>query len=106
VFELGELRGVHEQLAGYTAGFDAALVSAAQAIAVVDEAARIEKMAATLKALAAARVADAGLAGDDGALNPAHALALVDEVGKRAMVAPDDSRHPRHRSIGVTARGP
>lgn len=75
MFELGELRAVHERLAGYTAGFDAALVSAAQAMAVVDAAARIEKMAATLKALAAAGVADAGLAGDDGALSPALALA-------------------------------
>ncbi len=32
--------------------------------------------------------------------------ASVDGVGKRAMVAPDDPRHPGDLSSGVTAQGP
>ena len=52
---IAELR---ESLSEYAAGFDAAVLSAAQAAEVVEQASRIEKMAATVKALAAARVAE------------------------------------------------
>ena len=54
---IAELR---ESLGEYAAGFDAAVLSAAQAAEVVEQASRIEKMAATVKALAAARVAESG----------------------------------------------
>ena len=44
---IAELR---ESLSEYAAGFDAAVLSAAQAADVVEQASRIEKMAATVKA--------------------------------------------------------
>ncbi|HEX2698646.1 MAG TPA: hypothetical protein VHM89_00380, partial [Acidimicrobiales bacterium] len=58
----------------YLAGFDASVLTAADAVVVVDEAARIEKMAATFKALAGARADTAGL-GAEGDASFAHALA-------------------------------
>jgi len=69
---IAELR---ECLSGYAAGFDAAVLSAAQAEAVVEEASRIEKMAATLKALAAARLAETGSWREEGERSAAHQLA-------------------------------
>ena len=51
---------VRESLGDYAARFDAAVLSAAQAADVVEQASRIEKMAATVKSLAAARVAETG----------------------------------------------
>ncbi|MEA2972008.1 MAG: hypothetical protein QOG82_466, partial [Actinomycetota bacterium] len=69
---IAELR---ESLSVYAAGFDAALLSAAQAEEVVDQASRIEKMAATVKALAAARVAETGSWRTDGDRSAAHHLA-------------------------------
>ena len=66
---LGRLR---ESMARYVGAFDAALVSAGDAAAVVDHAAAIEKMAATLKALAAARVADTEVWRRQGDRSPAH----------------------------------
>jgi hypothetical protein len=70
---LGQLR---QAVASYATGFDAELVSAADARTVVAEAAAIESGAATIKALAAARAA--GAAGDvrrRGARSAAHELA-------------------------------
>jgi hypothetical protein len=69
---LGELR---EALGHYAAGFDAGLISPGHAARVVDHAAAVEKMAATLKALAAARVAETGLWRQGGDRSPAHELA-------------------------------
>ncbi|MEA2902040.1 MAG: hypothetical protein QOH36_1927, partial [Actinomycetota bacterium] len=69
---IAELR---ESLSKYAAGFDAALLSAAQAEEVVEQASRIEKMAATVKALAAARVAETGSWRSDGDRSAAHQLA-------------------------------
>ncbi len=54
---LGELS---EGLRRYAAGFAAPLLSAADAQRVVEAAAAIEGIAATIKALAAARVSEAG----------------------------------------------
>lgn len=53
------------------------MVSAADAQHVVEEAAAIENMAATLKALAARRVADTELWRRQGDRSPAHHLARV-----------------------------
>ena len=69
---IGDLR---ESLSGYAAGFDAALLSGGQAEVVVEQASRIERMAATLKALAAARVAETGAWRAEGDRSAAHHLA-------------------------------
>ena len=69
---IAELR---ESMGEYAAGFDAALLSAAQAAEVVEQASRIEKMAATVKGLAAARVAETGSWRTEGDRSAAHQLA-------------------------------
>ena len=69
---IAELR---ESLSGYAAGFDAAVLSAAQAEQVVEEASRIEKIAANLKGLAAARLAEVGTWRAEGERSAAHQLA-------------------------------
>jgi hypothetical protein len=67
---LPELR---ERLSCYAAQFDAALLSAADARTVLGHAAAIEHLAATIKALAAARIADTGA--DPGERSAAHEVA-------------------------------
>ena len=67
-------------VAEYAACFDAALLTAAQAERVVDEASTIERIASTVKALAAARVAAARVAETggwraEGDRSPGHHLA-------------------------------
>ena len=69
---IAELR---ESLSGYAAGFDAALLSAVEAELVVEEASRIEKIAANLKGLAAARLAEVGSWRAEGDRSAAHQLA-------------------------------
>ncbi|MDQ6798191.1 MAG: DUF222 domain-containing protein, partial [Actinomycetota bacterium] len=69
------LAGLRDSMARYAAGFDAALVTAADAAQVVDRAAAIEKMAATVKAVAAARVAETELWRAGGDRSAAHHLA-------------------------------
>ncbi len=64
-----------EAMASCAAAFDPSVLSPADAASVVRDAAAIEHMAATVKALAAARAADSGQWRRDGALSPAHALA-------------------------------
>ena len=59
----------------YAARFDPARVSANDAAGVVDDAAAIKNIAATVEALAAARVADTELWKRDGDRSPAHQLA-------------------------------
>src|SRR5438046_10207152 len=60
------LAEVREAMGLYAAAFDAALLPAAVAARVVEDAAAIEKMAATMKGLAAARVAETELWKKDG----------------------------------------
>ena len=62
-------------MAAFAAGFDAALISAAQAEGVMERAARIEHMAATVKGLAAARMCETELWSLGGDRSPAHMLA-------------------------------
>ena len=69
---IDELR---KSVAEYAAGFDAALLTSAQAEQVVDEASSIERIASTVKALAAARVAETGGWRAEGDRSPAHHLA-------------------------------
>ncbi|MGH8986282.1 MAG: DUF222 domain-containing protein [Acidimicrobiia bacterium] len=69
---LSELRSaMHE----FATRFDPALVSASDAARVVEDAAAIEKMAATVKSLAAARVAETNLWKRSGDRSAAHGLA-------------------------------
>ncbi len=69
---LGQLR---EAMGRYAAVFDASLLSTEQAAGAVVEAAAIEKMAATLKGLAAARAASGGAWKGAGDRSAAHHLA-------------------------------
>ena len=69
---LSELR---EALQGYSASFDPALLSGADAAVVVGEAATIEAVAANLKAAAAARLAETGAWRAEGHRSAAHHLA-------------------------------
>src|SRR5207248_11495898 len=61
-----KLQELEEAIVAFGAGFDAALISAEEAPGVVERAARIEHVAATVKALAAARVADTDLWNGEG----------------------------------------
>ena len=69
---LGELR---EAMGDYATRFDPALVSAPDAARVVEDASAIERLAATLKAQAAARVAETGAWRASGDRSAAHHLA-------------------------------
>jgi hypothetical protein len=69
------LSDVRSAMCDYATRFDPARVSAQDAARVVADAAAIEKMAATVKSLAAVRVAETGLWKRDGDLSAAHHLA-------------------------------
>ena len=69
---LGQLR---EAVGRYASSFDASLLTCEQAAEAVAEAAAIEKIAATLKGLAAARAAEGGAWKDSGDRSAAHYLA-------------------------------
>ncbi len=66
---------IREAVAAYTGAFEAALVSASDAERIVADAAAAEHMLATVKALAAARVAGTELWRREGDRSPAHHLA-------------------------------
>lgn len=66
---------IRSAVAAYASGFDAALVSAADAQRIATEATAAEHMLAIIKALAAARVADTELWRKEGDASPAHQLA-------------------------------
>jgi hypothetical protein len=69
---LSELRSVMSE---YATEFDPERVSAADAVRVIEDAAAIEKMAATVKALAAARVSETEVWKRDSDRSPAHQFA-------------------------------
>lgn len=69
------LKELRSAMSSYAARFDAARLAAVDAARVVEDAAAIEKMAATVKALAAARVAETDVWRRDGDLSAAHHLA-------------------------------
>ncbi|MGI8684886.1 MAG: hypothetical protein ACR2MO_07340, partial [Acidimicrobiales bacterium] len=93
-------------VATYVAAFDASLLTAADAVVVVDEAARIEKMGATLKALAAARAAETDLLERDGDASAAHALArrTGTSVSKAAEVLRTGRRLGSQPDLDTAAR--
>src|SRR3954452_15246811 len=69
---IGAIRG---DLAAWAAGFDASALTVGQARDVLERAASIERIAATVKAEAAVRVAEGGGWREAGHQSPAHALA-------------------------------
>ncbi|MDQ4132033.1 MAG: hypothetical protein M3179_02250, partial [Actinomycetota bacterium] len=69
------IRAFRDTLGAYAEGFDPSLITTAQAEEVVEHAAAIEKIAASLKGAAAARAADGGGWRRNGARSPAHDLA-------------------------------
>lgn len=101
-----ELRKLREKVGEFAAGFDPALVSPAQANAMVDDAAGIEKMAATIKALLAARVAETEVATREGDKTPAHALARKTgtTVGKAAETIRTGKRLAKQPKLDAAAR--
>ena len=70
-----KLAELERAMGAFASRFDPALVSAAQAEGVMERAARIEHMAATVKGLAAARMAETELWSLGGDKSPAHMLA-------------------------------
>src|SRR5205814_7613790 len=70
----------------YAAGFDADAVPVIELRKLVDDAAAIEKMAATVKALAAVRYADSETWRRDGDRSAAHHLARITGVGVGAAI--------------------
>jgi hypothetical protein len=90
----------------YAAGFDASVLSAQQAAAVVADAAAIEKMAATLKGLAASRAAEAGAWREAGERSAAHHLARTTgtSVGQAAEVLDTARRLEQLPAVAAAAR--
>src|SRR5207248_5907137 len=70
-----KLAELEKAMGAFASGFDPALITAAEAEGVMERAARIEHMAATVKALAAARMAETALWELGGDRTPAHMLA-------------------------------
>ncbi len=104
---LGELR---EAMGDYASRFDAALISASDAARAVEEASAIEKMAATVKALAAARVARTDVWRRGGDRSAAHELARKTgtsvgqaaqalETGKRLDALPETAAAARRGEL-------
>lgn len=101
----------------YAVAFDPSTLSGVEADSVVAAAGTIERMAAAVKGMAAARSAGEGMWKVSGDRSAAHRTvfdlldrlcshhhdrktidnwALVAGHGKRAFVPPEDRRHPRH----------
>lgn len=72
---MSAIAALRQQVADYAADFDPSACTVAQCQEVLDEAAAIERMAAAVKARAAARVAASGAWRDDGGRSAAHDLA-------------------------------
>jgi hypothetical protein len=75
MFGTSEMRSLREAVRRFAEGFDPALVSAADAGRIVADAAAAENMLATVKGLAAARVAETDLWRREGDASAAHHLA-------------------------------
>src|SRR3954468_15072572 len=90
----------------FTAGFEPALVSGAQAEGVLERAARIEHMAATLKALAAGRMAETELWRMGGDKTPAHMLGRKsgESVSKAQRQLDNAKRLAKHPKTNAAAR--
>jgi hypothetical protein len=91
---------LEEAMVFFASGFEPALVSAAVAEGVMERAARIEHAAATVKALAAARMAETALWELGGDKSPAHMLArrtgqTVSEAAQQLEAAKCLKDHPK-----------
>src|SRR5688500_2986969 len=95
-----QLSQIRQAMVAYAKGFDAALLDRAGAQQAVEEAARIEKVAAAIKAAAAVRLAETQAFAGRGQPSPAHDLAqlagmplgqAIDaiETAKRLSVLPE-----------------
>src|SRR5438270_12962605 len=95
-----KLAELDKAMGAFASSFDAALVSGAQAEGVLERAARIEHMAATLKALAAGRLAETELWRMGGDRSPAHMLRrksgeAVSEAQRQLDNAKRLQKHPK-----------
>lgn len=100
---LGQLR---DAMSRYAAAFDPSVLLAEQAAVAVGEAAAIEKMAATLKGMAAARAAAAGAWKDAGERSAAHHLARTTgtSVGQASEVIDTARRLEALPAVAAAAR--
>jgi hypothetical protein len=99
------LTEVRTMLAEFAAGFDASRVTTADAAALLAEASRIERIAATLTAVLAARAADAGTWRAAGARSAAHQLAqdTGTSVGQAQQVLETGRRLDRLPQVAAAA---
>ena len=100
---LGELR---DAIGRFAAGFDPSLLSAEEAGLAVAEASALERLAATVKGLAAARAADTGLWKAAGERSAAHHLARVSgtSVGQASTTIETARRLEKLPVAGAAAR--
>lgn len=100
------LSALRDAFRRYAARFDASLLSAADAAAAVEAAGALERMAATVKGMAAVRVADAGLWREAGARTAAHHLARTTgtSVGQAADAIETARRLDRLPAVSAAAR--
>ena len=108
----GRLAELRQAMAAYAAGFDAGLLTGEDAARARDHAAAIEHVAATLKALAAARVAEGPRWRDCGGRSAAHELAAATgtsvndardtlELGRRLAEQPEVSAAARRGELSA-----
>lgn len=106
------LAEIHEAMSHLAERFDPDLISAPVAARVVEEAASIEKMASTVKALAATRVAETELWRRQGDRSPAHHLARKTgstvgqaaqalETGRRLQALPETAAAAKRGELSV-----
>ena len=100
------LRDLEKSLVSVAADFDAAFLSAAEAEGVMERAARMEHICATLKALAAARVAETELWRMGGDKTPAHMLGRKsgEPVSKAQQQLENAKRLKDHPNTDAAAR--
>jgi hypothetical protein len=100
------LLALRDAMSRYTAGFDAALLSGAQAEQAVDAAGVIERLAAAVKSMAAVRAADAGAWKRAGERSPAHHLARAtgSSVGQAADIIDTARRLEKLPEVAAAAR--
>src|SRR5437764_1994198 len=101
-----KLRELEKSLASVAADFDAAFLSAAEAEGVMERAARMEHICATLKALAAARMAETELWRMGGDRSPAHMLGRKsgEPVSKAQQQLDNAKRLRTHPKTDAAAR--
>jgi hypothetical protein len=97
------LSALRSAMNAYATRFDPSRVSAQDAARVVEDAAAIEKMAATVKSIAAARVAETNLWKSDGDLSAAHHLARTTGIPVGQARDAQGTRRPAGTHDGQTS---